>query len=111
MRTITFLAFLVLVLGVHRANAATRTWTGSGPDNHLMTAANWAEGVVPVAADDIVFPAMSAQYSVFCDLFYFSNFQHSVTFEAGNYSFTGYIKTESLTLNGGAQDLGQQLWA
>jgi hypothetical protein len=37
------------------AAAASRTWTGSGSDNNMTTAANWG-GTAPVAGDDLDFP-------------------------------------------------------
>jgi autotransporter-associated beta strand protein len=38
------------------AHAATRTWTGAGPDNNWTTAANWSGTIAPSEGDDLVFP-------------------------------------------------------
>jgi hypothetical protein len=38
------------------ALAATREWTGAGPDNNWTTAANWSGNIAPSEGDDLVFP-------------------------------------------------------
>src|SRR5947209_20087847 len=38
---------------------STRTWSGLGIDTNWTTAANWRQGLVPSANDDLVFPAGS----------------------------------------------------
>ena len=44
-----------------RVFAATRTWTGAGATNNWSLAANWSGGVVPVAADTVVFDGTSVK--------------------------------------------------
>ncbi len=50
------------------ASAATRTWTGAGPDTNASTATNWQGGVAPADGDDLVFPSGVAQTTVTQDL-------------------------------------------
>jgi FG-GAP-like repeat len=65
--------------------------------------------MVPIGGDDVVFPATSAQFSVFCNLFPDVTL-NSITFDGGKYSFTGHAKTLGITVDAGHQDLGSGLW-
>ena len=68
--------------------AATKTWTGTGSDANWQTAANWMNNSVPVANDDLVFPAAAAQQSNNNNFFLFTTFR-SITVEGGSYTFGG----------------------
>jgi hypothetical protein len=84
--------------------AATKTWTGSGADANWQTAANWMNNSVPVANDDLVFPAAGTQQSNNNNFFLLTSF-HSITVEGGTYTFGGnpIRLTGGLTVSGGTQ--------
>ncbi len=100
---------IVVALGVYAAPAATRTWTGAGSNNRFTTVENWEEGVAPTTGDDLIFPANSAQYSLFYDLFP-DQILGSLSFEGGSYSMVGAGKSMGITINSGTQDLGTNMW-
>ena len=54
--------FLIMVSAIV-GEAAVRTWDGGGSDANWTTAANWVGDIAPVANDDLVFPATSAQFT------------------------------------------------
>jgi hypothetical protein len=84
-------------------SAAVRTWDGGGADANWQTAANWVGDVAPVANDDLVFPASSAQFATNNNFFFFTTF-NSITFEGGSYTVSGNPMTlRRLTVNGGTQ--------
>ena len=109
MRPVILAFSLIVLFTVTTAHAATRTWTGNGADNHFSTPQNWAEGIVPDTGDDLVFPAVANQYSLFDDILP-DRILHSVTFQGGNYSCIGASKTQAMTVSAGTQDLGTVLW-
>jgi hypothetical protein len=69
----------------------TRTWTGGGADNNWTTAANWADGAVPMAGDALVFAGgtrLSAN-----DNFPRGTVFDSITFANGGFTLTsGSVK-------------------
>jgi autotransporter-associated beta strand protein len=84
----TPLLLLVLFAAPVALSAATRTWTGLGADTNWMTPANW--DVLPVAGDDLVFPAGVPAPSLtnnnnFPSLTLFN----SITFGVGGYTIGG----------------------
>lgn len=70
------------------ATAAVRTWDGGGTDGNWGTAANWTTDVAPVAGDDLVFPATSAQFATSCNIGFLTTF-NTITVEGGAYTFGG----------------------
>lgn len=81
-----FLSLLAIVCFAGYGKAAVRTWSGQSGDGKFQTAANWAEGVVPVSNDELVFPATAASYNVDGTSANISNLTFpSVTFQGGNY--------------------------
>ncbi len=68
--------------------AAVKTWDGGGGDGNWTTAANWVGDVAPVANDDLVFPAGSAQLATNNNFFALTTFG-SLTFEGGAYTVAG----------------------
>jgi Zn-dependent metalloprotease len=48
-------------LAVNLVFRHTRTWDGGGADSNWTTAANWADDAAPLPADNLVFPAETAQ--------------------------------------------------
>ncbi|MBS1795886.1 MAG: VCBS repeat-containing protein [Acidobacteria bacterium] len=101
-----FLCALSLLFLLFAANAysAVKTWDGGGVDANWTTAANWAGDVLPVAGDDLVFPATAAQYATTNGFLFSPNF-HSMTIEGGNYTVGGSFISLSagLTVNAGTQ--------
>ncbi len=104
MKKILFLLSLSLFVLCANAFSAVKTWDGGGADNNWNTAANWSNDVAPVANDDLVFPATSAQFATNNNLFFLTNF-NSITFEGGTYTVGGnpFRLTNGLTANGGTQ--------
>lgn len=103
---------LTLLLLSASAPGATRTWTGAGDSNLWSDAANWDSGV-PVAGDDLVFPASETQN----DLAGLSI--HSLTVDGTQGAITGnsIVLAAGLTA-GGRWDIaipielgGSQTWA
>lgn len=87
--------------------AAVRTWDGGGADANWTTAANWVGDVAPVANDDLVFPATSAQFATNNNFTLLTNFR-SITVEGGAYTIGGNlfrlsagltVQSGSLTVN------------
>jgi hypothetical protein len=95
--------FIALVLGCFsNVFSAVRTWDGGGADANWQTAANWSTDVAPVASDDLVFPATSAQFTTNNNFFFFTTF-NSITFE-GSYTVAGNPLTlRGMTVNAGTQ--------
>ncbi|CAN5344596.1 hypothetical protein BH10ACI1_BH10ACI1_09700 [soil metagenome] len=101
MNRLTALIF-VLLFSIN-AFAAVKTWDGGGADGNWNTAANWVNDIAPVANDDLVFPATSAQFTTNNNFFFFTTF-NSITFEGGTYTVGGNPMTlRGLTVNGGTQ--------
>ena len=97
--------FLVLLFSIN-AFSATKTWDGGGANGNWNTAANWSTDVAPVANDDLIFPATSAQFMTTHN-FSGTTF-NSITFEGGAYTVDGNvllnaITTRGLTVGGGTQ--------
>jgi uncharacterized repeat protein (TIGR01451 family) len=67
--------------------SSIRTWDGGGTDNNWTTAGNWADGVVPVAGDALVFAnsARISPYNNFPDGTVFD----SITFANGGFTLSG----------------------
>jgi len=84
---ILFIFTLTFVLSIS-ASAAVRTWDGGGTDANFSTAANWVGDVAPSPGDDLVFPAVAAQYTANNSFFFLTSF-NSITFEGGAYTLTG----------------------
>lgn len=86
--------------------SATRTWDGGGADANWNTPANWVGDIAPVANDDLIFPATSAQFSTNNNFSGFTTF-NSLTIEGGNYSIggNGFRLSNGLTVNGGTQTI------
>lgn len=84
------------------AFSAVRTWDGgSTVDANWTNATNWVGDIAPVANDDLVFPALSAQFATNNNFFLFTTF-NSITFEGGTYTVSGNAMTlRGLTVNGG----------
>ena len=91
---------VVVLCGSTEARAATRHWTGNGATFGWATAANWAEGV-PVANDDLVFPAGALSKANFNNFPAGTSFT-SITLE-GNYVLDG---VNSISLRGGIVSTG-----
>ena len=73
--------------------AATRTWTGLGPNSNWSTSANWDTGV-PVAGDSIVFPSVAARKTNN------NNLAANTIFQRIDFTGSGYdIDGNSLQLN------------
>ncbi|MCC6268954.1 MAG: DUF11 domain-containing protein [Dehalococcoidia bacterium] len=67
--------------------AATRTWTGLGGSNNWSDAANWDTGV-PLAGDDIVFPASASRKTNTNDLAPNTAFT-TIQFDGSGYAIAG----------------------
>ena len=67
---------------------STRTWSGLGIDTNWTTAANWQQGLVPSANDDLVFPAGSLKRSNNNDFAPNTSFR-SITFSGSGYTLSG----------------------
>ena len=103
MRSLTLLSFLLLFT-IH-AFSATKTWDGGGADGNWNNALNWSTDVAPVANDDLIFPAASAQFTTNNNFFFFTTF-NSITFEGGTYTVGGNPFTlRTMTVNGGTQTI------
>ena len=98
--------FLIMVSAIV-GEAAVRTWDGGGSDANWTTAANWVGDIAPVANDDLVFPATSAQFTTNNNFALLTNFR-SITVEGGAYTIGGNlfrlsagltVQSGSLTVN------------
>lgn len=114
MKILLFLAFLFLL--TVNSFSAVRTWDGGGADTNWLTAANWVGDVAPAANDELVFPAVAAQFSNNNNFPFFTRF-NSITVEGGNYTFGGLpitlggplsVNSGSLTVNFAMQMAGAQ---
>jgi len=95
---VIFLAtLLALMIFPSHAKAATKTWSGAGVGNSWATAANWSDGIVPVASDSLVFPSGALQLTNVNNISSGTSFK-SLTFQAGGYSISG----NSLTIKNAA---------
>jgi autotransporter-associated beta strand protein len=83
--SVLFVFTSLLIVCASRADAATRTWTGTS-SGLWNVAANWG-GTLPVAGDDLVFPAGAAN-TTNSNNFVTGTLFHSITFEAA-YSVLG----------------------
>jgi len=83
-----FGAFVLLVAGPAAAQAATRTWDGGGANSNWTTAANWVGDIAPVAGDDLIFPAGSAQTTNNNNFTFLTRF-NSITITGGDYVLSG----------------------
>ena len=96
--------FITLFLGCFsNIFGVVKTWDGGGTDANWQTAANWSTDVAPVAGDDLVFPATSAQLMTNNNFFLLTNF-NSITID-GSYTIGGnpLRLANSLTVNSGTQ--------
>src|SRR5688572_18081501 len=90
MRTF-FFRLTVLIFAIFAASptvAATRVWDGGGTDGNWATAANWVGDVAAAAGDDLVFPAVSAEYATSNNIGFLTTF-NTITVEGGAYTFGG----------------------
>ncbi len=78
--------------------AATRTWSGA-LSSAWGLAGNWQENAVPIAGDDLVFPAGASNLAMTNGIAAGTSF-NSVTFSGNGYSVTG----NSITLAGSISD-------
>jgi autotransporter-associated beta strand protein len=86
---------LILVSGLSSAQAATRTWSGLSVTTDLWSdTANWSNGTVPGAGDDVVFPTVAPRRTPNNNLL---TSLRSITFGDGGYSIIG----NNLTLTNG----------
>ena len=110
MKKSLLLCSLSAIFFVSNAFSAVKTWDGGGADNNWNTAANWLADVAPVANDDLVFPATSAQFATNNNLAFLTTFR-SITFEGGTYTIGGSLfrLTNGLTANGGTQAINTAL--
>src|SRR6185369_6503975 len=83
--TVLFVAVMASLTITSTADAATRTWTGTS-DGHWNVPANWG-GTLPVAGDDLVFPASGLNQTMINDLPAGTLFR-SLSL-AGEYTLTG----------------------
>lgn len=102
------IALLFVFLFSTNIFSATRTWDGGGANGNWNTAANWVGDVAPVANDDLIFPATSAQFATTHN-FSGTTF-NSITFEGGTYTVDGNvllnaISTRAMNLGGGTQTI------
>src|SRR6187455_1588135 len=100
-----FLFLLLLTLST-ATQAAVKTWDGGGTDTNWSTAANWVNDLPPMMGDDLVFPAVAAQYTA-NNTFVFLSQYNSITIEGGNYTLTGnpIRLAAGLTVNNGTQTI------
>jgi hypothetical protein len=100
-----FIPLAILFLLATNAFSATRTWDGGGANGNWNNAANWVDDIAPAANDDLVFPAVSAQFVTTHN--YSGTIFNSVTFEGGAYTVDGNLfsplATRSLNVTAGAQ--------
>src|SRR6185503_14716026 len=85
------LAAVALLLRVHSASSATRTWDGGGTNFNWLTASNWVGDVAPAAGDDLVFPPGVTLNSV-------NNFPAGTAFSSIAFSGSGYFVSGSNVL-------------
>ena len=104
MRTLTLTCFLLACS--FNASAAVRTWDGGGGDNNWQTAANWVGDLAPVANDDLVFPAVAAQFTGNNNYPLLTTF-NSITIEGGTYTLGGspLRLSNGLTVSSGTQTI------
>ena len=76
-------AALALGVGSSPALGVTRTWTGLGPTNNWMDAANWSGNVVPGAADVASFDGTSAKPATINAAISISGLTIAATIESG----------------------------
>ena len=109
MNKLTLLLF-VLFFSIN-SYSAVKTWDGGGANGNWNTAANWVGDISPVANDDLIFPATSAQFMTTHN-FTGTTF-NSFTFEGGAYtvdgSFFSPISTRRLSVVSGAQTINVPL--
>lgn len=91
----------LLVLGMPRAFAATRTWDGGGSDNNMNTAANWSTDVAPIAGDDLVFPANQPRLTINNNFTNGTSFNSIVFSGAATQNSSYAITGNALTVVGG----------
>ncbi len=103
----TFLLSLLILFCAVNDFSAIKTWDGGGANGNWTTAANWVGDVTPVANDDLVFPAVSAQFMTTYN-FTGTTF-NSINFEGGNYTVDGSLfspmNTRGLIVGGGTQTI------
>ena len=93
------LAGIALGFAVTSSFAITRTWTGNGSDANWSTPGNWGAGI-PVADDDLVFPAGAARLTTNND------FPADTGFNSISLGATGYMLTgNSVALGAGGLTL------
>src|SRR5262245_66686522 len=90
----TAIVFAAISLVAARADATTRTWTGTNSGN-WSDGGNWSGGT-PVAGDDLVFPAAASNKTNTNDYPAGTSF-NSITFTGSDYYLTG----NSIALGGG----------
>jgi autotransporter-associated beta strand protein len=76
-----------LSLNVNRAEAATRTWTGT-TSTAWSVGSNWSGGTAPVTGDDLVFPNGASNLSNTND-FIENTIFNSITFSGSGYTLSG----------------------
>ena len=80
---------------------ATRTWSGGGSDNKWSTPANWVGNVAPQPGDNLVFPAIAAQFNNVNDYPPGTQFG-SITISGAGYIFhNGILSTTSVQVPSG----------
>ncbi|MEI6400271.1 MAG: autotransporter-associated beta strand repeat-containing protein [bacterium] len=84
--TIFFVVSFLFFGTTHRAEAATRTWTGT-TSGAWSVASNWG-GTAPVTGDDLVFPSGASNLSNTNDLTENTIF-NSITFSGSGYTLSG----------------------
>ena len=87
MKTPLLCLFPVLALVATNASAAIKTWDGSSSVS-WGTTANWNPSILPIAADDLVFPAGAANKAMNNNLAAGLAFK-TLRFEEGGYSIGG----------------------
>lgn len=104
MKTLFLTAILTICSST--AFATVRTWDGGGADTNWQTAANWAGDIAPVANDDLVFPAVAAQFTANNNFSLFTNFG-SITIEGGAYTLSGNLMRlgNGITVSAGTQTI------
>ncbi|MEN6458014.1 MAG: lectin like domain-containing protein [Thermoguttaceae bacterium] len=71
--------------------SSTRTWVGGGADANWTTAANWADGIAPIAGDSLVFTGTTQTSSV--NDFTAGTVFESITFSSGGFALSGNAVT------------------
>ncbi|MGI8788651.1 MAG: FG-GAP-like repeat-containing protein [Pyrinomonadaceae bacterium] len=97
---------LLFLFSVVNAFSVVKTWNGNGADANWTTAANWANGVAPVADDDLVFPANAPKFTANNNFFFQTSFR-SITISGGDYTIGGspFRLAGGLIVNGGTQSI------